>query len=310
MREPRPDGGVGLVDLEQVEQRVRRAIDHHDASALDLIGNGEFSLAIRWFETSQDDGGPFEGGPPVVLKRVPPFRSKTLAEEYIDLTTAYIGAVVAKGVSVVATELLTLERPDGSYVVYHAQPCLDSAGIGAEVLRRSAPDAEHPLVTAVIKAVVNVVEPRVGLDAQMANWFWDGEEAWLLDLSTPMLLDDTQMVRFDVEGFLQEYPAPLRRIVLGEFRKLVPRYAAPQGVLTDVLAMLIREGIEPWRIPVIEAARRVAGIELSWEAAQASYREDRRMFPILLRIKRAQRMWIQRRGRQFDTLLPSKSTFG
>ena len=61
---------------------------------------------------------------------------------------------------------------------------------------------------------------------------------------------------------------------------------------------------------MIEAARRVAGIELSWEAAQASYREDRRMFPILFRIKRAQRMWIQRTGRQFDTLLPAKSTFG
>lgn len=297
--ETRPDEAVGLVDLQQVEQRVRRAIDQRDASALELIGNGEFSLAIRWSE----------GASPLVLKRIPPFRTKQLADEYIDLTTAYVRALAAKGVSVVATSLQSMPRPDGSHVVYHVQPCLDSARIGAEVLRTSAPDPEHPLVAAVIAAVADVVEPRVGLDAQMANWFWDGTVAWLLDLSTPMLLDETQMVRFDVDGFLQEYPAPLRRIVLGEFRKLVPRYASPEGVLTDVLAMLIRERIEPWGSPVIEAARRLAGIELSWEAAQASYRADRRMFPLLFRVKQAQRLWMQRTGRSFDTLLPTSSTF-
>ena len=125
-----------------------------------------------------------------------------------------------------------------------------------------------------------------------------------------MLLDDTQMVLFDVDAFLSEYPWFLRRIVFGEFVKIVPRYTTSEGVLHDVLAMLLREGLEPWTPVVIDAAKRLLGIDLSVEAAVKIYREDRRMFPVLLRLKRLQRFCAQHTGRRYDSLLPVTSSFG
>lgn len=293
------------IDLVEVERAVRLAIDERDQRGLSLIGSGEFSLAMAWPSVS-----PHGVSERVVLKRVPPFRTRSLAEQYGEVTRRYIHVLAQRGVSVLGTEVLLLDRTDGSAVAFHCQPLLEPGSIGSEVLRRSDPAQGHPLVEAVVMAVDKAVDARTGLDAQFANWSWDGETAWLLDLSTPMLLDDTQMVLFDVDAFLSEYPWFLRRIVFGEFVKIVPRYTTSEGVLHDVLAMLLREGLEPWTPVVIDAAKRLLGIDLSVEAAVKIYREDRRMFPVLLRLKRLQRFWVQHTGRRYDSLLPVTSSFG
>lgn len=299
-----PDVILAPPDLDAVEAAIRSAVDRRRPDELHLIGNGEFSIAVRWHR----------GGEDWVVKRVPPFRSGAAADGYMTLTREYLVALRARGVRCVATDLQALARPDGRTVVYHVQPLLDVENLADRVLARAEPDPEHPLAVAVVDTVVAALhgghESGVALDAQFANWYRHDGEPWQLDFSTPLLLDQAGRIRFDPWGFLQEYPLPLRPIVYRELTRLAPRYLDTGYVLTDLLVGLLRQDLGPWCEAVVRIARDRHGIEVSPAVAAVNYREEAQLFPRLLRLKRLQRAWIQRTGRRYDSLLPATSTFG
>ena len=299
----RPDVTLTSPDLDAVETAIRSAVDDRRPDRLDLIGNGEFSIAVRW----QADGTNW------VVKRVPPFRSRATADAYIDLTREYIDALRSHGVRCVTTDLLTLDRPDGRSVVYHVQPLLDVDQLADHRLKAAGPDDHDPtaeaVVDAVIDAIVRVVGDGVAFDAQFANWYWYEGEVWQLDFSTPLLLDDAGKIRFDPWGFLQEYPMVVRPLVYRELMKLAPHYLDTVYVLTDLMAQLHRQDMSPWCDVVARIAADRHGIEVSPALAAERCREEAEFFPRLLRLKRFQRAWRQRTGRRYDSLLPAASTY-
>lgn len=297
----RPDAEVGRPDLAALEATVRRAVDERRPDLLTLVGNGEFSIALRWDE----------GDTAWVAKRVPPFPSRRLAEDYVAVTREYMDVLAARGVRLVSTALEVLDRPGGSAVVYHVQPLLHGPELVDQVLRRTWPSADDPLVRTVVDHTVRVLSPGdVGFDAQFANWYRFEGELWQLDFSTPLLLDARGRVRFDITGFAREYPVPVRPLVVRELLRLAPSYVDLHFVLHDLLAQLHRQDLVAWCDAVVTYTREAHGIELSVERAAARCAEEAAFFPRLLRLKRLQRGWVQRTGRRYDTLLPATTSFG
>jgi hypothetical protein len=296
----RPDAPMVLPDLAEAEQVVRRAIDERRPDLVDVVGSGEFSLALRW---------PVDHGH-VVLKRVPPFRDSTEAATYAAVTAAYIEAIEESGVACVRTEVAQLERPDGTVVVYHCQPLLQPASLVSNVLRRDDPDPHHPVVVALVRAITDIVRPPVALDAQASNWVWHDDRVWYLDFSTPLLLDDRDRVQFSSYGFDLEYPRFVRGVFARESQKWLPHFTDPDFVLHDMVGLLHREGLERWCEAVAIAVQREAGITISLDRALANFKSDTRWFPVAHALRRLQRTWLQRTGRRYESLLTPRSSYG
>lgn len=290
-----------LPDLGEVEAAVATAIRRRAGEGVRLLGHGEISIVLGW---------PAEQ-PQHALKRVPPFRDATAAQQYVAVCADYFDHLERAGVPVLHTTLHETTRPDGSVVVYHRQPVVDPALIGTNVLRAAQPDADHPLLAAIVSHTQAVVEDRrVGLDVQAANWVWDGTVARQLDFTSPFLVNDTaDDLRFDTSGFLREYPAAVRGVLKKELLALVLRFTRPDGAVGDMVGNLYKEGLDDWVDPAIESARR-CGVVIRREDARKMFEDDRKLMPLTLRLKKAQRFWLQHTGRRYDAMLPERTTYG
>jgi hypothetical protein len=296
----RPDSEIDAPDVAAIESVIRRAIDERRPDLIPAIGNGEFSIAMRWDA----------GQAPCVVKRVPPFLTRTAANQYVDLVKEHLDDLRAVGVKCVTTNLHVLDRSDGSAVVFHAQPLLDMERLADSILQKSDPSDDHPILTTIVDTIVRVVGGGMPLDAQFANWYWYDNEAWQLDFSTPLMLTDRGDLRFDPKGFEREYPAITRGLVYRELMKIAPRYTEVDFVLTDTIVQLYRQGLDAWDVPFVNAAQRRHGLTLSRAVARQRYEADAKFYPTLLRLKRFQRAWIQGTRRRYDTLLPAVTSFG
>jgi len=289
-----------LPDLSIVEAAVCEAVRRKDATGLRILGHGEISIVLGWPADQ----------PVHALKRVPPFRSRALAEQYVGVVEHNLHLLRAANVPVWPTELHITERSDGSAVVYHRQPVADSAQLGTNVLRSAEPSSDHPLLVAIVRHAAAVVAPGVGFDVQAANWIWDGTDAHQLDFTSPFLLDHTgKDLRFDTSGFLSEYPAMLRPVLKRELLKVIVRYTTAEGAIGDMVANLHKEGLDAWMDPAIEAARRDAGVVIDRGAATKMFEDDKKLMPLTLKLKKGQRWWVTHTGRRYETLLPERTTY-
>ncbi len=291
---------VQVPDLGAVEATVAAAIAARSTDGVRLLGFGEISIVLGW---PADE-------PEHALKRVPPFRDAAAAAQYVRVCEQWFELLASAGVPVLDTTLHTTERANGSVVVYHRQPVADAALLGVNVLREAAPDPDHPLLATIVGHAQAVVEPgRVGFDVQAANWLWDGREARQLDFSSPFLLNDAgDDLQFDTTGFLREYPAALRPYLKKELLRLIQRFTTAEGAMGDMVGNLLKEGLEPWVDPAIEAARRF-GVRVDRAAATKMYDDDRKLLPLTLRMKKAQRFWLSHTGRRYDSMLPERTTY-
>ncbi|MFN8023050.1 MAG: DUF6206 family protein [Acidimicrobiales bacterium] len=296
----RPDVAAPPPDVEAIEAVIRRAVDERRRDLVDIVGNGELSIALRWQGTAG----------PQVVKRVPPFPSAPAAQQYVDLVHRHIDELEAAGVRCVATTTHAHGRADGSVVVYHSQPMLHVPALADHVLRAApAVDSSHPLVTSVLDRTAGSLGAGVPIDSQFANWYWFEGEPWQLDLTTPLYVVDGD-VCFDTTGFVREYPWPVRRVVYRELMKIAPQHADIGFVFRDICVQLYRQGLDPWVDAVVAAARERHGVTVDAADARKTCESDAKFFPTLLKLKRAQRAWVQRTGRRYDTLLPDSSSFG
>jgi Family of unknown function (DUF6206) len=295
-----PNAAVPPPDVAAIESAIRGAIDQRRPESIDAVGNGEFSIAIRWGV----------GDAACVVKRVPPFSTRAAADVYVALVNEHLDDLRAQSVNCVRTDLHVLDRLDESVVVYHCQPLLAADQLADHVLRRSEPRDDHPLVHAVIDTIVRVVGNGTPVDAQFANWYWHENTIWQLDFSTPLMLDDSGDIRFDPTGFLREYPALARRLVKKELLKIAPRFGEVDYVLTDAIVQFHRQGLVEWTTPFVKAVRARHDIELSPNLAKERFDADAKFYPTLLRLKRLQRAWVQGTRRPYDTLLPTTTSFG
>lgn len=287
-------------DLRTLEESVGVALRTRDASHLRLVGHGEITIALGWPTTE----------PEFVCKRLPPFDSVQGASAYADVVECYIGELRARGVRVVDTEVTWLERPDGRVIVYHVQPALAPETLGLDILRRSTPRSDHPLLCSVVETVATVTGGGLGVDAQISNWSWMNDEPWQLDLSTPFLINDAGLPAFDMAPFLAVLPAVVRPVVRREMIKLIRRWLTPRGALTDLAANVIKADLEGWMEPVLECINRHVDEPIMYQEAMQIYKSDRRTFPFLLVLGRANRLWQEQvRRRPYEFLLPESTTY-
>ncbi len=288
------------LDLSTVEAEVAAAIRARDYGDLHLLGHGEISIVLAW--PAQQ--------PQSAIKRVPPFRNAAEAQRYVDACEGFFALLRAAGVSLWPTTLHTLQRADGRAVVYHRQPIADVAQLGTNVLRSTEPADTHPLLDAIVEAAERVCTPTVGFDCQMANWLWDGTTATQLDFTSPFTLTDTRDdLTYDSKAFLQEYPVALRPYLKRELTRLIQRYTTAEGALADMVSNMLKEGLDDWVDPAIRAINGRLGTSLRRETAQQMLDEDRKFMPVVLKMKKSQRWWLQHTGRQYEALLPERTTY-
>jgi len=259
-------GAPSIEDLTQLEADVRRALDHHDYQALSIVGFGEVSVGLGW-PTAQ---------PAWVCKRTPPFSAAEF-DAYRDLVNTYVAELRASGVDVVDTDVVGVRRNHDT-IGYVVQPLLAKETLGRQVLAAATPDPLHPYVQAVVQTI-GCVSDRISIDAQITNFAWDGHKATLLDVGT--------------------IPAPMRSMMRNELTDVVARWKTPRAVGTDIVANLLREGLDEWVDPMIAAlATEVPGEPISRADAEASLDEDLKTFPKIVKLKRVQRLFQTRVRRQ------------
>ncbi len=275
MNESLPDA----IELGELEAVVIDALRSRDDSTLNVLGYGEVSIALGW---------PIDE-PKFVCKRTPPFTHAQFSD-YRSLVTEYIAGVEARGLAVVETTVVPLDRGD-EVISYLVQPMLDSASLGQNVLRASDPDPDHPFLAALAE-VLDVVSPDLSIDAQVTNFSWDGSRLTLVDVGTPFLWDEAGKLRFDMKPFIRMLPAPTRPLATRELTKLVSRWNDPRRVGIDIVANLHREGIPEWvDAAVVALNRRLADNPITAEEALQFYEEDVKIWPLLKKLQAADRWW-------------------
>ena len=289
---------LALQDLAALDAAVTRAFSTGDPSGLEVLGYGEISAVVAW----ASDGRSW------ACKRLPPFPGRADADRYSALFEEYLATLQVRGVKVVPSTLQRLERDDGKVVIYCVQPLLPAAQLAVRVLERSNAAEARALFETVLGRIVAVVSPQVGIDGQLSNWWVTGDEVAMLDVTTPLLKDAAGRNRLDMELFLAAVPAPVRPL----FRRyvvpsVVDKYHDPRGVTLDLVANLIKEGLESHIGPFLEIANRRLSQPIEAAEVRRYYAGDARVWTAWQALRRADRFVRLRLLRQpYPFLLPGR----
>ena len=288
--------GLSDDELRRLEDLVEAALSSGDERGLPVLGYGEISLVLSW--------PPGDGR--FACKRLPPFRSRERLDAYRATLDEYLEALGAAGVRVVETEMRAVELHDGTVAGYVVQPMLPAEHLATTTLRRADPEAGHPLIEAVASAAAAAVGPHLGLDAQLANWTWDGDELTYFDVSTPLIWSPEGDSQLDLDLLADAYPAilrwPLRRFVAPG---ILDTYRDLRKVYLDLAGNLLKERLEGWLPTFLDSFNAHLDEPLTEDEVRRHYRSDARLWAALLRIRRLDRAWRRRvRRRPYPFLLP------
>lgn len=285
-------------DLVALDAAVTRAFSTGDASGLEVLGYGEISAVVAWASE----------GRCWACKRLPPFPGRADADRYSALFEEYLATLQARGVTVVPSTLQRLDREDGKVVIYCVQPLLPAAQLAVRILERSNAAEARALFEAVLGRIVAVVSPQVGIDGQLSNWLVTGDDVAMLDVTTPLLKDAAGRNRLDMELFLAAVPAPVRPL----FRRyvvpsVVDKYHDPRGVTLDLVANLIKEGLESHIGPFLEIANRRLSQPIEAAEVRRYYAGDARVWTAWQALRRADRfVRLRLLGQPYPFLLPGR----
>lgn len=293
---------VGADELWALEARVQHTLRTDDASALTVLGYGEISSVLLL----EGAAGRF------AAKRLPRFDNAERVTRFSLLLDEYLAALRAAAVTPVESWLVDLPQGDGTRIVYIVQPLLDPAGLAPKRLHalaeRPAGDAEVArCIDAIVAATVRCVSGTVGLDAQLSNWVFVGEELKYLDVTTPLLNDEHGTTRLDTDLFLASLPAllrwPVKRFVLPD---ILARYHDRRRALRDLVANLHKERLAA-RVPELLARcnRDLPGAPLTEAECRKDYQSDASTWALLQTLRRWDRSWQRQvRRRVYPFLLP------
>ncbi len=295
------DEAVMAEALEGLERRVLRALAQQGDSDLEVIGSGEISPVLRMRA----------GGKDYAVKRLPIFSSDAALEAYVESFRAYQAALARAGVPSVSSRIIVATRQGGRPVAYCVQPLLDPTALCVERLRRMQVTPARRFGEQLFDIIASVVSDRLGLDAQLSNWFVRSEaegrfELGYLDLTTPLMRDDVGREALDTELFLASLPAALRPLVRRfMLRDILANYYDLRSVLRDLLGNLIKESLEAHLDGWLGLANARVTPALSMSEVRSHYAEDARTWALLQRLRRVDRGW-QRyvRRRPYGFLLP------
>lgn len=282
-----------------IEEEMRAAFVSGDDSALEVLGYGEVSSVLA-LHTSH---GSF------ALKRLPPMASAAAADTFAELFDDYLSALSACGIEPVPSRLEAIEDAgDEHFVLYCIQTMLPAASLGPTVFAASDAAGRRNLTARIVDAVVGCVDASVGLDGQLSNWAFDSGRLRYLDVTTPLLRDDENRDRLDVDVFLASLPWVMRGVVRRfMLRGIIDRYHDARSVLLDFVANLFKEGFAdeiPGQLELVNAQVEPA-IDLA--EVRAYYKRDARTWMLLQRLRRLDRGWQRHiRRRPYPFLLPGQ----
>ncbi len=282
-----------------------------------ILGYGEISTAFC-----------IEQMPDIALKRMPPFADIESAGNYGRIVETYCRRLREDcGVRVVPHSTCTVKNRFGEYIVYMAQPRLNTDALGNTRLKRQSAGHMTAMVSAAAARILavggknrNDAAVSLGIDGQLSNWHFAAEnppfeEPRFFDITTPMLrINGVELL--DAEIFLKSTPAPLVWLVRWQFlREVLDRYHDTRQVLIDLAANFYKEG----RAEMIDNAIAVINAEvarhpldppvapLTRMEVDRYYKNDAFIWTLFLKLRRADR-FIQTRllRRRYNFILPGK----
>jgi hypothetical protein len=165
-----------------------------------------------------------------------------------------------------------------------------------------------------IDTMIRAIDDKLGLDSQLANWIIeDDDNLSYLDVTTPLMKDESGKTTLDLELFMASLPwalrAPARRFAIDE---AIDNFHHPRTAVIDLAANLNKEGLENWIPTVLEIANEKLSadsnhIQLTTEEIAKYYKQDAMTWAFMQRIRRADRVWQRKvRRRTYPFLLPGK----
>lgn len=283
-------------ELATLEHDVVDALDRADPSRLRVLGEGEISLVLAGGELGS-----------WACKRLPPFATCDAADRYAATIERYLDELQRRGIETVDTTVRRLDGTAGGAVLYCVQPVLPTDALGVPAAARDG-DVGRRLLEQIVELVLASVDDCVGLDAQLSNWALVDDRVVYLDVTTPLLRDESGTSLLDTDVFLASLPWALRPVVR---RFVVPgildRYHDPRIVLLDLAANLLKDRLDHL-VPLVAAA---SADRVSPPLEEDEIRRDRRADAVtwgaLQAVRRVDRVWQRRvRRRPYPFLVPTR----
>ena len=277
--------------LAALDTAVRHALATGDESGLDVLGYGEISLVVA-IDTPEGR---------IAAKRLPRFADEAALGRYRSVFGEYLDRLVEVGVATVPSELVRVPDLD-DVIAYCVQPALDPACLATNIVGTG----DAAVLDRIVETTTAAVTERVGLDAQLSNWALVDGRLVHLDVTTPMLTDETGAQRADLELFLASLPwalrPPVRAFLLDA---ILATYHDPRRAVLDMVANLFKEGLADLLPVAIDAANARVDPPLTLGEVRSYYARDARMWALLQRLRRVDRAWQRHvRRRPYPFLVP------
>lgn len=286
--------------LAAADAAIDDAIEQRDVSDLKVLGFGEIAVAIAWPTAD----------PQVVLKRTMAYATRAKCERHLTDISDYVERLTEAGVAVLPTTTHVVERPDGRFSGYVAQPLVPKELLAETVIERDEPRADHPLLLALRAFAVKHITPRLSVDIQITNFAWDGEQLVLLDITSPFTYDENG----DLDGLVPDemlaiVPAFMRAPAMKEVRRVGELYRTLPGALSFVLVLLHRIDQSRWVPTVAAVFDEVLDEPLDLDQVQAEFERFKKTIPFIKRSARLQRWWITSvRRKRYDAFITDSFT--
>ena len=244
--------------------------------------------------------------PTVACKRLPVFPDQQSATAWGALIGEYVDELGRRGVHAVPWQWRTTPAAGGGVSGWVLQPVLEASALATNLLGEQ-PDAAAGVFGSILDAVADVVDDRVGLDAQLSNWAMIDRELVYFDVTTPLLRDGTGRSRMDLRVLDRHVAGTALRPAVRRFVApgIVAAYHRPRDVAVDLVGNLLKERLDHLVPVAIAVANERLGPPIELDEVRRWYRSDARTWEVLLRLRRADRWWQQRvRRRTYPFLLP------
>jgi hypothetical protein len=285
-------------ELAALEGAVVRALETGDVSHLEVVGYGEITTVVQWQGESDR----------LACKRLPGLADEAAFTAYRDCVARYVERLAEAGVRVPKTSVERVVHPGGSLTAYCVQPVLPREALLPRYLARCGAQEAVAVFERILDRVRSAIDGRIGLDAQLSNWAWTGEELWYFDISTPFERDEAGRELFDVELHLASVPWALRGLVRFAFLDtILDKFYEVRGTLVDLLGNMYKERLDRLVPAFAEVANRAVTPPITVAEADRYYRGDARLWTLLQALRRIDRWWQRRvRRRPYPFLLPGK----
>ena len=284
-------------ELHVLDEAIAAALERGTGDGLTILGYGEISAVVKWPTHTGD----------IASKRLPIFPSVASYLSYRESLFGYLMALSRSGIVVVDTELHGIELGDGRVIGHCIQPVLDSERLAVVVFSRVGEQQRAVLFRRLMDRIEGFVDDFHGLDAQLSNWVISPQGVCrYLDVSTPMLRDESGTERLDADVFLASLPFVMRPVIKHFFlRGILGKYYTFRGNVVDMIANLYKERLEHLIEPLLMLANERVSPAITTAELRAYYKDDARTWAFVQRLRRIDRSWQRRvRGKAYPFLLP------